>query len=215
MQRIAPMASMPDMRQKDQVPITIPMTPSASQGPSRPMSVLSIHKSLPPLPDEQLRVTPEGRPSTIYSLDGNGTQSAVTMDAQAMFRQDGFRQSTVTLVQGAAPPHMHTFPIMGKHGDLTTNAVDFGQYNELGLTRSRELYDFPGQHESAPSPIPKRRSKFGLGNLLGRKSQVSESRSSITEVLFESAVISLFAVPSAAGSSSRNRYSWTSPLRRL
>lgn len=169
--------SEPDIRQSQ---LQRPSTPAGltvpTVGPaSRPQSVLMLEKSLPPLPHELSNARPpaDPRPRTVYDprLMPPGASPPVQNLAapRAPFRDaEARRQSFGGMT---TRPNIQTLPTQGVY------ANDFkppgARYDEFGGSRHSLGYfqekRIPNSHLTTPS---KRRSKFGLSSLLGRKSQM-------------------------------------------
>lgn len=164
---IHPVTSEPDIRQKllqatftSTSGMTLPKAAS-----SRPQVSLSREKSLPPLPGEvKLRAQHGGdpRPQTLYT----------TYDLappHAPFRDEARRQS---FSGTASRPNLgiQTMPLLGAHDRARTPN---GMYNEFGAShRSLARLGEVEEHSAIPPTPTKRKSKFGLATLLGKKSSV-------------------------------------------
>lgn len=174
---IHPVTSEPDMRQK------LPHTTFAStngmtlpkSAPPRHQVVLSREKSLPPLPGEvKLRAQHGGgvdpRPQTLYAtydLRHLGQDMQDLAPPHAPFRNEPRRQSFNGT--GARPNlGIQTMPLTGAHDRMR---APNGMYSEFGVSR-RSLGRLGDIEENPAIPLTptKRKSKFGLATLLGKKS---------------------------------------------
>lgn len=163
---VHPATSEPDMRQRIQDMPSFPTTnaPSVPSSP-RPMSVLSLYKSLPPLPVE----VGEIRPKTMFSLASSPNVNIMPADVDRLSPpQPGFRgpevrrQSFGGVSTRPDLSNMRTLPMDGRHGDRTAySGLHPSSYNELGASSRRSF----GKLEDSD---PKRRSKFGLAALFGK-----------------------------------------------
>ena len=174
---IHPVTSEPDMRQKLQhttFASTNGMTLPKST-PSRHQVVLSREKSLPPLPGEvKLRAQHGGgvdpRPQTLYTtcdLRHLGQDVQDLSPPHAPFRNEARRQSFNGT--GARPNlGIQTMPLSGAHDRMR---APNGMYNEFAVSRRSlgRLGDIDENPAIPPTPT-KRKSKFGLATLLGKKS---------------------------------------------
>lgn len=199
---VHPALSEPDMRQRIQDQPSLPnqntLSGFSGRVPSspRPISVYSLHKQLPPLPHEASNVSslhmPSDftRPQTMFNLDSptarEGDEDLLSPDPA--FRREGRRQSFGGT--SSRPDHSNgqMFPINGRHADRTAtyagspsgygNENNYAPYNEMGASRSLgRLGEGQGAGSNATLGITKRRSKFGLANLLGKLSRPSTSTS--------------------------------------
>lgn len=174
---IHPVTSEPDMRQRLQQATfasTSGMTLPKSAG-SRPQVSLSREKSLPPLPGEVKLRAQHGaggdpRPQTLYTtydLRHLGQDSQDLAPPHAPFRNEARRQSFSGI--GTRPNlGIQTMPLTGAHDRM--RAPD-GMYSEFGVSRRSlgRLGDIEENPAIPPTPT-KRKSKFGLATLLGKKS---------------------------------------------
>lgn len=174
---IHPVTSEPDMRQKLQQAtfaftngMTLPKSAS-----SRPQVTLSREKSLPPLPGElklraQHGVGGDPRPQTLYTtydLRHLGQDMQDLTPPHAPFRSESRRQSFNGT--GSRPTlGIQTMPLSGGHDRMRTPN---GMYSEFGVSRGSlgRLGDIEENPTIPPTPT-KRKSKFGLATLLGKKS---------------------------------------------
>jgi hypothetical protein len=173
---IHPVTSEPDMRQKLQQAtfsstngMTLPKSAS-----SRTQVTLSREKSLPPLPGElklraQHGVGGEPRPQTLYTtydLRHLGQDMQDLAPPHAPFRNEARRQSFSGT--GTRPNlGIQTMPVTGGNDRRAPN----GMYSEFGVSRRSlgRLGDIE-ENPAIPSTPTKRKSKFGLATLLGKKS---------------------------------------------
>ncbi|KAJ7287532.1 hypothetical protein C8J57DRAFT_589370 [Mycena rebaudengoi] len=164
--------SEPDMRRASQSPPPRPPLP-------RPDSMLSSReKSLPPLPMEAFAWVPEARPRTMMSFDprpppGSGPAHDF-LPPQAPFRSADTRRQSFN--------GLSSRPNVGAQTTPVTQPVQFDQrrpfggprYDEFGLSRrSLGRLEHVQEHppvRSSPAPATKRRSRFGLSSLLGKRS---------------------------------------------
>lgn len=171
-----PVISEPDIRQKLQQNtfastngMTLPRT-------TKPQVILSREKSLPPLPGEaKLRPNnpgAESRPQTLYTYDPRqvGQESSDLTLPHAPFRIEPRRQS----FSGSTSRPSLGIQTMMPLGAHDPSKGPGGMYNEFGISR-RSLG--PLEHiDENPQPFTpsKRRSRFGLASLLGRKTTQPE-----------------------------------------
>ncbi|TCD67453.1 hypothetical protein EIP91_012370 [Steccherinum ochraceum] len=158
-----------------------PLTPATSPS-QRPMStLLSREKSLPPLPGESCVEFPnqavlDGRPQTVFTYDPNGLSPGFT-PPHAAFRSPEIRRQSFG---GVSSKPAHPSPMATTVGPrLQAAAPPFTareKFNEFGASNMSIGQWAPGQYSQPPlatalSEKPKKRkSKFGLGSLFGRKS---------------------------------------------
>lgn len=157
-----------------------PMTPATSPS-QRPMSsLLSREKSLPPLPGESYvefpnHAIPDGRPQTVFTYDPNSLSSGGLAPPQAAFRNPETRRQSFGGV-GSRP--LHNSQILSTVGTRPQTGMPFVQekFNEFGASTMSIGQWVPGQYSQPMLSIPsadkpkKRKSKFGLASLFGRKS---------------------------------------------
>lgn len=175
--KLKPVTSEPDIRQKlQQNTFTSAngMTLPKSMG-SKSQVMLCREKSLPPLPGEaKSRPTnsaTESRPQTLYTYDLRhiGQESSDLAPPHVPFHAEPRRQS---FSGSASRPHLgiQTLPL-----GAYDHSKGPGMYNEFGSSRRSlgrlELID---ENPPQPSTPSKRRSRFGLASLLGRKLTPSE-----------------------------------------
>ncbi|THH30800.1 hypothetical protein EUX98_g3380 [Antrodiella citrinella] len=153
-----------------------PMTPGTPPS-QRPMTLLSREKSLPPLPGESCVEFPihDGRPQTVFTYDPNGRSSEFA-PPQAAFRSSDLRRQSFA---GVGSQSLHPSPMSSTVDPRRqTNAPSFGgqeKFNEFGVSMTIGQWA-PGQYSQPSLAAPasdkpkKRKSKFGLGSLFGRKS---------------------------------------------
>nr|GAT56382.1 predicted protein [Mycena chlorophos] len=157
---VHPMTSEPDMRRASQSPPPLAMPPPAKKAP-RPESVISFRdKSLPPLPMEAFPRPLDARPRTVMSFMPPSGPVHDFMPPQAAFRTvDTRRQSFNGL---ASRPVIATMPVTG---------VMTSQYDEYGLSRRSlgRLDNVQEQVAMRNGSTGKRRSRFGLSSLFGKK----------------------------------------------
>ncbi|KAL0072358.1 hypothetical protein AAF712_000121 [Marasmius tenuissimus] len=172
---VHPTLSEPDLRGRvSPMPPSAPVPPLPNNGRTTPISVSTSlrEKSLPPLPpDAALRTNgnvADARPRTVYTYDSQLPPGASPTDTflppNAPFRTTGARRQSF----GGMTSRPTFF------SNTTTGATPrplTAHYDEFGSSRrSLGLKDMltPGRN-SAPAPT-KRKSRFGLSSLLGRKS---------------------------------------------
>ncbi|EJD03362.1 uncharacterized protein FOMMEDRAFT_28864 [Fomitiporia mediterranea MF3/22] len=213
---IQAVSSEPDnMLQRGGQDIPPELQPPVIRAPSspRPISVYSLHKSLPPLPNEiaasQSMPTPidSPRPVTMFDMnpqnvmDGNNlnlNNEALGLGSpQPYFRRDMRRQSFGGLSSRPdLPASGGTFPLNGRSNNNMRPVLGgpqdpfgYSPYAEMGSTAtavpaSRSVgrlglgnlqQDYQHLHPAAPrcdnekaAVVGKRRSKFGLANLLSK-----------------------------------------------
>ncbi|KAF8552523.1 hypothetical protein OG21DRAFT_1415993 [Imleria badia] len=173
---IHPVTSEPDMRQKLQQ-----ATFTSTNGMTLPKSAvsrsqvgLSREKSLPPLPGEvklraQYGVGGDPRPQTLYTtydLRHLGQDMQDLAPPHAPFQNESRRQSFGGT--GTRPNlGIQTLPLQGSQDRMR---APNGMYNEFGVSR-RSLGRLGDIEENPAPPTPtKRKNKFGLATLLGKKS---------------------------------------------
>lgn len=171
--------SLPSESDSSRQPIRSTAPPSAANGnDSFRAMVLLREKSLPPLPvgEAPAQVLPSDRPKTFYGLDS--TPKAGSRDLappEVPFRsEDGRRQSFNGV---AARPNLglQTMPMV-KPADFYSRKSFGAHYDEFGSSRrSLGRLDTPQEKPQSVSPLStKRKSKFGLGSLLGKKNDKRE-----------------------------------------
>lgn len=175
--------SVPDMRQRNGSQSSSPLPPV----PSLPQSMQAIDmvfrdKSLPPIPPGEdpapLRAT--NRPRTVYTYDpaplppGTG-RAHDFLPPNAPFRTGDIRRQSFS---GLSNPHPQPTHTNGKSATYDPRKTFGPRYDEFGTSR-RSLGRIENTQESAP-PMPrsaaltknsKRKSKFGLSSLLGKKNK--------------------------------------------
>ncbi|KAH9485406.1 hypothetical protein JR316_0002314 [Psilocybe cubensis] len=158
-------------------------TPSNGQNSSiRPASVLSRDKSLPPLPpnEQPARILPSDlRPRTLYTYDPRtlppGTKPPHDfLPPQAPFRTgDGRRQS---FGGTSSRPNLQTMPV-SRPVDFDSSQTLGSRYDEFGFSqRSLGRLDHVTDQlrKTSPPASTKRKSRFGLSSLLGKKQDKRE-----------------------------------------
>ncbi|KAI5117106.1 hypothetical protein M0805_008225 [Coniferiporia weirii] len=188
------------MRQRNYDPTMQQMSPRIREPSSpRPISVYSLHKSLPPLPKDvdpsQSIPSPLDmpRPRTMYDLESptvkDGSDTLKTPDPY--FRRDVRRQSFGGMSSRAAVASASTLPLSGRNGGRNGLVApqEYAPYTELGMATapaSRSLVRLGSAtddtSEKSDRAIGKRRSKFGLSSLLGKltgSGRTSDARLSV------------------------------------
>ncbi|KAJ7072327.1 hypothetical protein C8F01DRAFT_972448 [Mycena amicta] len=179
---VHPMTSEPDLRRASQSPPPLVMPPPAKNG-IRPESVMSFRdKSLPPLPIEAFSRPPDHRPRTVMSFTPPPLGSGPAHDfvpPQAPFRTaDARRQSFGGL---ASRPAIATMPVSGAYDQR--RAIT-SQYDEYGLSRRSlgRLDNVQEQVAMRGGSAGKRRSRFGLSSLFGKKGSQNKADESAAQV---------------------------------
>ncbi|KZP34516.1 hypothetical protein FIBSPDRAFT_719711 [Athelia psychrophila] len=182
-----PVTSEPDIRRAQLEPLRSPAsymqlnTPQQYRPNSRPSSVFLLDKSLPPLPGEPMPPL-EARPHTMYTYDPRQIPAGASPPIEnlaaprAPFRDvDARRQS---FGGTTARPNFVSSQTSPSNGYYPREArPPASRYEEFGISR-RSLANMENMQEKRPvsSPTPtKRKSRFGLSSLLGRKSQMYET----------------------------------------
>lgn len=159
------------------------LSPNAANTFSRP-AALSREKSLPPLPpgEQPARITPSDlRPRTYYdhrTLPPGSGAAHDFLPPQAPFRSNDSRRQSFGGTSTRPNLAMNTMP--------TTRPVAFDaprRYDDFGASRqSLGRIDNVQEHARSGSPRPsmKRKSKFGLSSLLGKKSDKREQEEKIS-----------------------------------
>ncbi|KAJ7170555.1 hypothetical protein C8R43DRAFT_979872 [Mycena crocata] len=174
---VHPVTSEPDMRRASQSPTPMSGLSNGGTRPPRPDSVMSFRdKSLPPLPMEAFARPPEARPRTMMSFNprpppGSGPAHDF-LPPQAPFRTSEVRRQSFGGLSSRPALALQTVPVM--QPVAFDHRRPFGpRYDEYGLSRrSLGRLDNVQEHPAARSPAPsatKRRSRFGLSSLLGKK----------------------------------------------
>ncbi|KAJ7218068.1 hypothetical protein GGX14DRAFT_439572 [Mycena pura] len=183
---VHPVTSEPDMRRASQSssPPSVPLPKTKPTPPQpRPDSMVSFRdKSLPPLPMEAFTHSPEVRPRTVMSFNpppppGSGPAHDF-VPPQAPFRTVEARRQSFGGLASRPAIALQTAPVM--------QPVAFGQrrpfgaqYDEYGLSRrSLGPLDNLQEHTAARNPpgsATKRRSRFGLATLFGKKPTLNTS----------------------------------------
>ncbi|TFK44688.1 hypothetical protein BDQ12DRAFT_741969 [Crucibulum laeve] len=174
------MISEPDIRQKTNQNIPTVSLPPLT--PNRPASVMSREKSLPPIPPGEtpppfLQYPLDNRPRTMYTYDardlppGSGPAHDF-LPPHAPFRTSDNRRQSFGGMSSRPNLGTQTMPNPQKSGTLDTQRTFGPHYDEFGLSR-RSLGRLEHVQENEPiyaSPAStKRKSKFGLSSLLGKK----------------------------------------------
>ncbi|KAF7793850.1 hypothetical protein EIP86_004971 [Pleurotus ostreatoroseus] len=174
-------------------PLTPPLQPASPLFVSAP--ILRRDKSLPPLPGEALEFphqhvappapVPEGRPQTVFTYDPRGLVDGLA-PPQAPFRTPEARRQSFGGIGAKAPFFAaHTVPARGSYG--RTAAVPsflaeerYGDFGAEGVV----LGQWPAAQDGAPAlrngggggseRVKKRKSRFGLGALFGKKAQAHD-----------------------------------------
>ncbi|KAF9531617.1 hypothetical protein CPB83DRAFT_761068 [Crepidotus variabilis] len=145
----------------------------------RPQSTLVREKSLPPLPvgEAPAQVLPTDRPRTYYGMDTHAVAPGPDSftPPQAAFRNGDMRRQSFGGMSSRPNLNVQTMPV--------TQPVDFDarrafnpRYDEFGASR-RSLGRLDLQENSramSPPVATKRKSKFGLSSLLGKKQDKRE-----------------------------------------
>ncbi|THV05056.1 hypothetical protein K435DRAFT_774051 [Dendrothele bispora CBS 962.96] len=157
-----------------------PLSQSLSSRPTS--SLIMREKSLPPLPGEAVpRVSPNGdpRPRTVYTFDPRQLPPGSSpphdfVPPQAPFRNGDMRRQSFGGL--TSRPNLDGIVSMSMNG-RTMPGTGFGQsYDEFGnSSRSLRLgKDSPSRFSTAPVQQTKRKSRFGLSALLGRKNSTDK-----------------------------------------
>ena len=163
-------------------PTTPPLGASPTGKPASPP--IGRDKSLPPLPGESSvefpsHPMPEGRPQTVFTYDPRTIQGGL-MPPNAPFRTiENRRQS----FGGLGSKHAsQTLPVKGALARGQLNVPPFlaeEKYGEFGASRG-SIGQWPGAEASQgslPADKPKKRkSKFGLSALFGKKPAVEQTK---------------------------------------
>lgn len=170
-----------------------PTTPGTSPPHQRPQStLLSRDKSLPPIPGEPAVEFPgntglDGRPQTMYDLLQNSSNpmSRGLMPPQAPFRTPDTRRQSFGGMASSPHPAVQSLPSRSPYGRGTLNVPPFlaeEKYAEFGAS-SPSLTQWGTQGGkramTTPSKPKKRRSRFGLTSLFGKKSTDTERDSQV------------------------------------
>ncbi|KAI3618950.1 proteophosphoglycan ppg4 [Moniliophthora roreri] len=143
------------------------------------LTPVAREKSLPPLPPEAIprpnANLVDARPRTMYTFDSRQNGSHDFLPPQAPFRTGEVRRQSFGGM--ASRPKIENLLSKSTNGRMTpdTRRGFTANYDEFGSSRrSLGLRDFmssPMRHSVAGTPGPtKRKSKFGLSSLFGRKS---------------------------------------------
>ncbi|KAJ7045517.1 hypothetical protein C8F04DRAFT_988573 [Mycena alexandri] len=175
---VHPVTSEPDMRRASQSPP--PQMPALPIGAARPRpdSVMSFRdKSLPPLPMEALGRPPDARPRTVMSYTQPPPGSGPAHDfvpPQAPFRTTEVRRQSFGGLASRPAVALQTVPVM-QPVDFDPRRPFGPRYDEYGLSRRSlgrldNVQEHPAVRNSPAPSTMKRRSRFGLSALLGKKS---------------------------------------------
>ncbi|KAH8828433.1 hypothetical protein DL96DRAFT_1669498 [Flagelloscypha sp. PMI_526] len=168
---IHPATSEPDFRRRLSIAPNAGSIPPIPQSPMlQPITASPItqDKSLPPLPGND-NTPVEARPQTVYTYD-------------TAFRTSDMRRQSFS---GTSAPT--DFPMMSSNKSATMDTrrmIRPSGYNEFGASRHSlgNVLDHPNRNGTAsPVPSAKRKSKFGLGSLLGKKRKESFSDESLQQ----------------------------------
>lgn len=144
---------------------------------------LSRDKSLPPLPpgEQPARILPSDlRPRTVYTYDARALPPGSSpahefLPPQAPFRSGDTRRQSFGGTSSRPNISLHTMPSSKPIGFDSSRS--FGpRYDEFGISR-RSLGKFEYTRENQPTTLQtpsKRKSKFGLSSLLGKKNDKRE-----------------------------------------
>lgn len=149
-----------------------------SPSTTRPASIMQREKSLPPLPDEaEVRFPTDTRPQTVFTYEPPILPNGLVAP-QAPFRNAEVRRQSFGGI--SSRPHLPLNPPKGAM--MTTGPAGIvgapfaSKYNEFGISRRSlgRLDDARYEQELRPTPRAqtpsKRRSRFGLSTLFGKKS---------------------------------------------
>lgn len=160
-------------------PLTPPLPPSSpSQRTSSP--AMRRDKSLPPLPgDAQVdfpnhlaHPLPDGRPQTVFTYDPRTLVDGLS-PPQAPFRTAETRRQSFGGLGSKAPFFTRTLPGRGslaRTGALPPFLAE-EKYGEFGVPRMPLAQLSQGSLAVPGEKVRKRKSRFGLGALFGRKAQ--------------------------------------------
>lgn len=187
---VHPVISEPDMRQRLSRNISPPPPiPSFPKSLTRPPSLITREKSLPPLPGEPESRSPsnhtlEPRPQTVYSYDtrtpppGSGPAHDF-LPPNAPFRTPDTRRQSFGGLSSRPNLVVQTMPINLKQQSSPDSRRAFGfgtRYDEFGQSRRSlgPLDMFRDMGQTTPASATKRKSRFGFASLLGKKSHAQE-----------------------------------------
>ncbi|KAI0051907.1 hypothetical protein FA95DRAFT_1602388 [Auriscalpium vulgare] len=209
---VHPVTSEPDMRRSSQIMSSpappMPRLPSGVQGrpesmaQERPESMAWREKSLPPLPGEiaaryQTHPSLEPRPRTLFSYDMRvGEQSMPLAAPKAQFLQPEQRRQSFGGISTRPNLLIQTLP--SRHPQYATDSFVGGSSekrprpaDQFGTLRGTLAQDGAAQNQMAlapPTTTPsKRKSRFGLATLLGRKVPPAEREGALLGVEFPAA----------------------------
>lgn len=190
-----PVMSVPDMRQRNGIRPSSPAPPLPSPGlhQIQAISLASREKSLPPIPpgEEPAPSSRAGdRPRTVYTYDPRplppGTSPAYDfLPPNAPFRSGDIRRQSFSGLSSMPNSSSQLLSVNGKSATYDPRRSFSPGYDEFGSSR-RSLGRVDNIQEPLPppprSPVPllkdsKRKSKFGLSSLLGKKNHKSQDLS--------------------------------------
>lgn len=158
--------------------------PSTSSRQLQAISLLSREKSLPPIPSEEPanRSPVADRPRTVYTYDPRPMHGAnpahdFLIPPNAPFRSGDMRRQSFGGL--SSRPKIRSQPVLdhGKSATFGTQRLFGPQYDEFGSSRRslNRIDNLPVHCSAAPATKDtKRKSKFGLSSLLGKKSNKSQ-----------------------------------------
>ncbi|KAL4254221.1 hypothetical protein ABKN59_002918 [Abortiporus biennis] len=165
-----------------------PVTPATTPSLRPASAALRRDKSLPPLPGESSvefpnHPMPDSRPQTLFTYDPRGfpMSGADTLaPPQAGFRISETRRQSFGGVASGPHPAIRSLPARGPFARDQVNVPPFlaeEKYSEFGVSRNsigqwaRAQYSQPSLQIPVETTTKKRKSKFGLSSLFGKKSQ--------------------------------------------
>ncbi|KDQ57623.1 hypothetical protein JAAARDRAFT_69719 [Jaapia argillacea MUCL 33604] len=183
------LSSDPDMRGRRTTspsPVPVAMTPPPQMPSTRPAVYMRREKSLPPLPDENEDQFPTNpRPQTLYTYQ-TPLYPNDFVAPQAPFRNGEVRRQSFGGLSSRPQLPALTMPVKSGYTSGATdrfNTPVADRYNEFGASRRSlgRLDDMSGQTpEQSSSQLTqtpsKRKSRFGLPSLFGRKSTLIEAK---------------------------------------
>ena len=161
-------------------PLTPPL-PSTSPSQMVASPILRRDKSLPPLPGEvgiefpnvNAHPLPESRPQTVFTYDPRSMVGGLS-PPQAPFRTAEARRQSFSGI-GSKGHFSHTMPGRGAYGRTMSPLLAEEKYGEFGIQPSGSVGQWSGAQFSQGSlqvpgeKMKKRKSKFGLAALFGKK----------------------------------------------
>lgn len=189
-----PAVSVPDMRQNGiRSSSPLPPLPSPGSYQLQNINMISREKSLPPIPPGEEPAAPSraaARPRTVYTYDPRplppGTSPAHDfLPPNAPFRSGDARRQSFGGLSSRPKLLSQSVYTDGKSATFAPRRSFSPQYDEFGASR-RSLGRIDNLQEPLPlmprSPAPlsrdtKRKSKFGLSSLLGKKNNKSQDLS--------------------------------------